>query len=270
MKVTSPLRYPGGKSKALRQIHPHVPEYAELREPFVGGGSVFISLKQKDPEAQYWINDLNRDLYLFWHFAQVDLDALVEAVKEIKRDRVDGRALFNGYKDGWDELTDFERAVRFFVLNRITFSGTIDSGGYSEQSFKGRFTDSSIERLSNLRFILDNVKITNTDYEDVMHAHGEEVFIFLDPPYFSTSKSRLYGKKGDLHQAFDHQRFADNVRRCPHKWLMTYDDCPEVRELFSFANVLPWSLQYGMNNYKQGSAGIGDELFIANFPLGKQ
>ena len=204
MKVTSPLRYPGGKSKALRQIQPHVPKYAELREPFVGGGSVFISLKQKNPEAQYWINDLNRDLYLFWHFAQVDLDALVKAVKGIKRDSVDGRELFEAYKGGWNELDDFDRAVRFFVLNRITFSGTIDSGGYSEQSFRRRFTDSSIERLSDLRFVLENVKVTNLDYEHVLNDPGEQVFIFLDPPYYSTKGSRLYGKKGDLHQVFDH------------------------------------------------------------------
>lgn len=268
MVITSPLRYPGGKSKALNQILPLVPSYAEMREPFVGGGSIFISLKQRYPDASYWINDLNRDLYLFWYYAQRDIDSLVDSVSHVKREYSDGRDLFYSYKGNLEGMQDFERAVRFFVLNRITFSGTIDSGGYSEQAFQSRFTESSIERLSNLRYILSGVEITNLDYEEVLSKPGKDVFIFLDPPYFSTTTSRLYGKKGDLHHSFDHQRFAHNMKRCEHPWLITYDDCPEVRDLFRFAEVLPWSLQYGMNNYKQDSAGIGRELFISNFPLG--
>ena len=275
MKITSPLRYPGGKSKAIDRILPLIPGYAEYREPFVGGGSVFIAniqgvkKRQRFPDAAFWINDLNTDLYLFWKFAQLDINKLVNTIYEIKRNQPDGRALFESYKENWNELSDFERAVRFFILNRITFSGTIDSGGYSEQAFKRRFTISSIERLAKLGYILDGVKITNLDYEEVIHAPGEDVFIFLDPPYYTTTQSRLYGKKGDLHQFFDHQRFSENMRKCPHKWLITYDDCLEVRQMFDFAYIAPWSLQYGMNNYKQKTAEMGRELFIANYPIEK-
>ncbi len=270
MEVISPLRYPGGKSKALNQILPLIPEYNEFREPFVGGGSVFISLIQKYPNANYWINDLNTDLFLFWKYAKCDLDKLVDSVKEIKLNSTDGRKLFTSYQNNWNDLIDFDRAVRFFVLNRITFSGTIDSGGYSEQSFHNRFTNSSIERLSNLKLILHDLKITNIDYENVIRASGDNVFIFLDPPYYSTTNSRLYGKNGDLHLTFDHERFAANMKECNHKWLITYDDVKEVRDLFYWANILPFSLQYGMNNYKQGSAGKGNELFISNYPLLKE
>lgn len=194
MKITSPLRYPGGKSKALDRILPLIPDYSEYREPLVGGGSVFIANIQRHPEASFWINDLNTDLYLFWKFAQLDIHQLVNAIYDIKRNQPDGRTLFESYRENWNELSDFDRAVRFFVLNRITFSGTIDSGGYSEQAFKRRFTISSIERLAKLGYILGGVKITNLDYEEVIHAPGEDVFIFLDPPYYSTTQSRLYGK----------------------------------------------------------------------------
>ncbi|MBX0310482.1 MAG: DNA adenine methylase, partial [Sulfurihydrogenibium sp.] len=96
---------------------------------------------------------------------------------------------------------------------------------------------------------------------------GEDVFIFLDPPYYSTIKSKLYGKNGDLHLNFDHERFASNMKKCQHLWLITYDDCIEIRELFSFAYIYPWELQYGMNNYRQGNAKKGKELFIANYRL---
>ncbi len=89
--------------------------------------------------------------------------------------------------------------------------------------------------------------------------------MFLDPPYFSTTKSKLYGKKGDLHINFDHARFAKVMKNVKHKWLITYDDCPEVRDLFSFAHIKTFELQYGMNNYKQKTAGKGKEIIITNY-----
>jgi DNA adenine methylase len=163
--------------------------------------------------------------------------------------------------------SELERAVRFFVLNRITFSGTVDSGGYSEQAFHGRFTHSSINALQRVSPILQGVRITNLDYAEVVNAPGEEVFVFLDPPYYSAARSRLYGKRGELHTSFDHVRFAEVVKQCPHRWLITYDDCPEVRRLFDGACIVQWQLQYGMNNYKQPFARPGKELFIANYDI---
>jgi DNA adenine methylase len=89
----------------------------------------------------------------------------------------------------------------------------------------------------------------------------------LDPPYYSTTKSKLYGKNGELHLKFDHERFANNMKKCKHLWLITYDDCTEIRRLFNFAYIYPWELQYGMNNYKQKNAKKGKELFITNYKL---
>ena len=150
-------------------------------------------------------------------------------------------------------------------LNRITFSGTSESGGYSEQAFKKRFTISSIERLHKLKNILSGVRITNFDYEEVISAKGDNVFIFLDPPYYSTVKSGLYGKNGNLHKSFDHYRFADVIRKCNHKWLITYDDSRFVRDIFSFATIVSWDLTYGMRNVTSSSNQVGKELFISNY-----
>lgn len=97
---------------------------------------------------------------------------------------------------------------------------------------------------------------------------GNGVFIFLDPPYLEKSKSRLYGVNGDLHISFDHRRFAQNMKVCKHKWLITYDDSDDIRKMFSFANIYEWELQYGMNNYKQKNARKGKELFISNYDIG--
>lgn len=113
--------------------------------------------------------------------------------------------------------------------------------------------------------MLANTTVTNGDYQQLIEQPGENVFIFLDPPYLSATKSKLYGKKGDLHTSFGHQRFAEVMENCSHKWLITYDDSEEIRKLFSFAQIIEWDLQYGMNNYKQDKASKGKELMIKNY-----
>ncbi|MCC5899429.1 MAG: DNA adenine methylase [Phormidium sp. GEM2.Bin31] len=271
--IRTPLRYPGGKSKALRQIFAKFPTaFDAYREPFVGGGSVFIELKKQQPNLPIWINDLNPDVYCFWKCAQSHLSEFSQEVRQIKETRQDGRELFQELATvDVSQLSELERAIRFFVLNRITFSGTIEAGGYSQKSFEQRFTDSSIDRLSALGPVLEGVNITNLDFSELLQAEkgseGDRTFIFLDPPYLSATKSKLYGKRGHYHSQFDHNRFAQVLATCPHDWLITYDDSPQVRENFRFANLDEWTLQYGMNNYKQGKANKGAELFIANYSL---
>jgi len=263
----SPLRYPGGKQKAIPQIANYLPKtFKEFREPFVGGGSVLFYILQKQPKLPCWINDLNQELYYFWLQVKTNLPELVEQVWQVKREVKDGRALFDNLASAdTSTMSPTERAVRFFILNRITFSGTIESGGYSNASFEGRFTESSIQRLLDLKGCLKNTRVTNSDYSVLLQEPGEDVFIFLDPPYLSKTHSKLYGRKGDLHTCFDHQLFAQLMSECPHKWLITYDDCQEIRQNFAFAHIYEWELQYGMNNYKQGKANKGSELFISNY-----
>lgn len=267
--LKSPLRYPGGKSRAVQRMKHLLPEeFAEYREPFVGGGSFFIYLKQKRPDLKIWINDLNPELYWFWKYAQMDADKLAQEVARVKRDRKDGQELFDDLLQiDVSTLGEFERAVRFFVLNRITFSGVVESGGYSQLAFQTRFTESSIERLARLGPLLEGIRITHVDYRELLHDGDQSVFTFLDPPYFKATKSRLYGKNGVLHTGFNHDEFAGEMRKCRHSWLITYDDSPEIRDNFSFANIYAWELQYGMNNYRQGKAEKGSELFITNYQL---
>jgi DNA adenine methylase len=265
--LKSPLRYPGGKSRAVQQMKFLLPDdFDEYREPFVGGGSFFIHLKQERPDLKIWINDLNPELYCFWKYAQIDSLKLANEIMVIKKQRQYGQELFDELlKVNVASLTEFERAVRFFVLNRITFSGVVESGGYSQLAFETRFTDSSIERVSKLGPLLKGIKITHLDYRQLLRDGDEAVFTFLDPPYFKATKSRLYGKNGVLHTSFNHDEFSQEMKQCKHSWLITYDDSPEIRKNFVYANIYEWQLQYGMNNYKQGKAEKGSELFITNY-----
>jgi DNA adenine methylase len=265
--IRSPLRYPGGKSRAVEKIGALAPAFDEFREPFVGGGSVFIHLKQKFPDKKFWINDVYEDLAVFWQKLQTDAESVIEQIWKWKREFSNGKELHRFLRENKTDFGETEQAAAFFVFNRITFSGTTEAGGFSTQAFESRFTESSIERLKKMPPILENVKITNLDYEKVINFAGENVFLFLDPPYFSATASALYGKNGNLHRSFDHERFAETLRNCPHKWLVTYDDSPFVRELFSFANIASWNLMYGMRNVTANSNQKGNELFISNYDL---
>jgi DNA adenine methylase len=106
-------------------------------------------------------------------------------------------------------------------------------------------------------------RITNVDLDHVIEAEGKDVFLFLDPPYFSAT--RLYGRNGSLYN-FDHERLARILQKSDHRFLITYDDCPEIRALYSWATIEDWRLQYGMNNCNQQNLSkIGAELFIRNY-----
>lgn len=263
--IKSPLRYPGGKSKVVNIIAKLIPDFKEFREPFVGGGSVFIYLKQIFPSRTFWINDINQNLYHFWNECKENPDKLIETIHELRATYNDGKELYKFLSENIVFFNDIKKAAAFFIINRITFSGTTESGGFSNAAFHKRFTDSSIERVKSLSKILVNTKISNLDYEEVILADGNDVFLFLDPPYYSAKKSALYGKNGALHRIFDHERFANVMRQTKHKWLITYDDSDYIRNLFSFANIKSWTLTYGMRNVNKNSNRLGKELFIYNY-----
>ncbi len=268
--MRGPLRFPGGKSRAVPTILSLLPKFKEYREPMIGGGSVFLSVRNYYPNKSFWINDVNTDLYSFWLSCKDYPDQLTMCVKEIKESRKDGRELFRQFRHSEVELNNLEIAVRFYVMNRISFSGLVDTGGYSEESFQKRFTDTSINRIEQVSYFLRNVRITNLSYEQLLREPGEKVFLYIDPPYYGNKKSKLYGKKGVLHTSFDHEKLLEELKRTNHKWLLTYDNAVQIKKWYSFAQIHEGTLAYGMNNTgKLKKAEKGKELFISNYKLPK-
>lgn len=261
----SPLRYPGGKSRAVSEILKMFPKFREYREPMVGGGSVFLSTKNAFPNRQYWINDINPDLYFFWHECKENPELLTEEVERIKNSNKDGEEIFLEWKYSKLHLTDFQRAVRYYILNRISFSGLVDTGGFSKESFEKRFTMSSIRTIISTSKALKDVKVSNLGYEPLLKAPGNNVFIYIDPPYYGNKGSKLYGLKGYLHTKFDHKKLAEELENCKFRWLLTYDDQDVIRNYYSFANIMKKKISYGMNNVSSKKIDKGDELFITNF-----
>lgn len=235
--VKSPLRYPGGKSRAVNQIMGLIPRDLEsICSPFVGGGSIELACASRGIEVHAY--DAFEPLVEFWQVALEDAALLARGVsKHYRLSRTEFYAL---QKQFYDIDERFERAAAFYALNRASYSGTTLSGGMSPGH--PRFTESSIERLRN--FEIDNFNVKLADFTESIPAHSDD-FMYLDPPYANGEK--LYGDSGNMHHEFDHEALADLIRS-RDGWILSYNDCDKVRSLydgFTFQDV-DWA--YGMAN----------------------
>ncbi len=270
VQYRSPLRYPGGKQKAIQQISQFLPgKVNEFREPMVGGGSVYFHVRSIGLAKKYWINDKFHELVKFWETVQNPqlCQQLIKELEELRKEYATAEKVKKYFLAARkeDPTDSFRKALLFFFFNRVTFSGTTRAGGFSSSASQLRFTASSIERLRPLPEALSQTKITEFDFEEVITQPGKDIFVFLDPPYYTAS--RLYGRNGSLHE-FDHERLAAALKKKSDeiRFLITYDDCPEIRKLYKWATIKKWQLQYGMNNCNhQRESKIGSEIFVLNY-----
>jgi DNA adenine methylase len=264
MKKISPLRYPGGKTLLANSIVNLIPANSHLYEVFAGGASVSLAYRKMYPEARISINDINYQLYCFWQVLRDCPNILISKIQEYRNNYSDGRELYDLLvHENYSHPTDI--AAKFFVLNRVTFSGLAESGGYSPQAFKGRFTQSSIDFLRTVTKDIQGFSVDCRDFRWVIESCPSNVFLYLDPPYKKAESKKLYGKKGDLHTGFEHNELAYSLRRTSSKFVLSYDDCPEIVELYSFANVRRISCRYSMNNQDKSRDNDKQELLITNF-----
>lgn len=235
--LRSPLRYPGGKSRAVSQILEIIPpELDELCSPFFGGGSIELACVSQGVKVSGY--DGFEPLVNFWQVLLEDAEALAKLVEEyhpLTRTRF--YALQKQYF-GISERT--AQAATFFALNRSSYSGTTLSGGMSLEH--KRFTPSSIKRLAD--FGADNLTVEHADFRESIPKHSDK-FLYLDPPYANGEK--LYGNRGDMHEDFDHNALADIILDRPG-WVLSYNDCDMIRELYRDNHFVPAEWAYGMNN----------------------
>ena len=204
--LKTPLRYPGGKSRAvvkLLQYLPDLTQVKEFREPFLGGGSVALEITKRYPHIEIWVNDLYEPLYNFWcelqHNGQ-DLQDVILSKKNFYPDPDTARKLFNQSKEEINDpdLSSFDRAVAFYIVNKCSFSGLTESSSFSEQASQSNFSFNGIDRLVEYSELIEGWTITNLSYERML-SDEKDVFSYLDPPY--DIKDNLYGKKGDMHKS---------------------------------------------------------------------
>ena len=251
--LKTPLRYPGGKSRActkLDQFFPDLRDYKEYREPFLGGGSVAIHITKKYPHLQVWVNDLYEPLVNFWKTLQDDGYALYKRLQELKSrypDRGSAKGLFLEAKElvNDDSVSPLYRACAFYVINKCSFSGLTESSSFSAQASDSNFSMRGIEKLTGYSEIIKDWKITNLRYQELL-SDDKETFLYLDPPY--EIGSNLYGKKGSMHKGFDHDGFATICDRFTSPQLISYNSSQLIKDRFKEYKTGEFDLTYTMRS----------------------
>jgi len=237
--LKTPLRYPGGKSRALTKIIPKIPDlstYKEYREPFIGGASIAIQVSKMYPTLDIWVNDLYTPLVIFWQQLQekgVEMRNFLASLKTIHENEDKCRILFNSSKGhiNDDSASDFVKACAFYIVNKCSFSGLTESSSFSKMASQNNFTMRGIDRLPEFSKIISNWKITNFSYDELLDESSErKAFIYLDPPY--DIKDSLYGKKGRMHKGFNHDQFATDCTDCSMDMLISYNSDQLVKHRF--------------------------------------
>ena len=251
--LKTPLRYPGGKSRAcvkLAQYLPDMKQYTEFREPFLGGGSVALYMTKQYPHLDIWVNDLYGPLYNFWKELQHNGQAIAEQLKQYKIDNPTpdtAKNLFLESKEivNEDSVSNLLRACAFYVINKCSFSGLTESSSFSRQASDSNFSMRGIEKLPDYSLMIKDWKITNLSYEYLL-SDNKQTFTYLDPPY--EIGSNLYGKRGSMHSKFNHDHFAIKCDRFVGPQLISYNSSQLIRERFKDWQAAEFSHTYTMRS----------------------
>jgi site-specific DNA-adenine methylase len=270
----TPLRYPGGKSRACTKMDVYIPDlrdYKEYREPFLGGGSVAIYITKKYPHLDIWVNDLYEPLYNFWRVLQDDGHNLCLELQEQKSKYSDpetAKKLFDKSKEEVNDesLSNATRASAFYIINKCSFSGLTESSSFSKQASVSNFSMRGIEKLPGYSEIIQNWKITNLSYEQLL-TDNKSVFTYLDPPY--DIGSNLYGRKGSMHNGFNHDDFAADCDRFIAPQLISYNSSQLVKDRFKGYEVGEFDLTYTMRSVGEYMREQRDrkELLLFNYGI---
>lgn len=264
----SPLRYPGGKQRAAKRIADLFPSDKPLHiaSPFFGGGSVELELASRGHKVTG--SDFFAPVAAFWQQLKEDKKDLHAMAMDFVPD-MDKETFYSLQRDLRSELAkpepNFQRlAWLFFVINRSSFSGATLSGGMATGD---RFNRNAVNRL--LPVELDSIEVHHGDYWKQLFPRKDHQkrtcnfdAIYADPPY-CLEVSKLYGDQGSTHEDFDHARFAKHMNWCRKQGariVISYNDCPTVRQLFAGWTFKEISWAYGMNASKQSN-----EILITNF-----
>ena len=253
--LKTPLRYPGGKSRAVTKMDQYFPDlrdYVEFREPFLGGGSVAIHISKKYPHLKITVNDFYEPLVNFWQQLQmfgVELKDQLLDYKLTHNDPDSARELFNNSKSIINKTSEssINRAVAFYIVNKCSFSGLTESSSFSSQASVSNFSVRGIEKLPGYQSIISNWHINGYSYEYLMENNMHDgIFMYLDPPY--DIKDNLYGKKGSMHKNFDHDKFAKDCDKYNIPMMVSYNSDQLVRDRFNGWNAAEFDLTYTMRS----------------------
>jgi len=236
-RVKPAVTWPGGKSRLLKYILPHVPDHTCYVEPFAGGLAVLLAKPRSRFEV---LNDINGDLVTFYRCVRFHPETLLTELEFV----LNSRQEFHDFADQ-PGLTDIQRAARWFFRNRSCFRGA-DLRSFGTSPDRGASYGSRSARMETIRQLnlrLDRVTVENLDWQKCLDLYDrKETFFFCDPPYTGCDAG-MYAPW----TIADVQRFRQRLDRLKGKWIATLNDTPAIRNIFFDCKITPVERAKGIN-----------------------
>lgn len=236
----SPLRYPGGKGKMLKQLAPYFPEHVgTIVEPFAGGASASLAMLFTGRTDNIVLNDLDPGVYAFWKCCLGETDDFLNLLHGVHGTREEFLSAKNAL-DHPEMHSMLYLAISFLVANQLAFSGITKAGiaGDYEKRWNFKKVRDRILKISEYK---DRITVLQKDALDVIEEFywDKNNFLFIDPPYVQQGK-KLYR---EWYKTEDHRKLSELIRELTSSYpgcakiVVTYDACPEIEEDYDFPYV---------------------------------
>lgn len=269
LKRLSPLRYPGGKSKVLDFIIKLIEENdcvgTEYVEPYAGGAGVAMGLLIGGYVSKIHINDIDVGIYSFWKSILENTENFIQLIEESPITIAEWNKQKEIYKRGNDH-TELEIGFATFYLNRCNRSGIITAGCIGGKEQKGsykldaRFNKNNlISRILQIASLKDKIELYNQDTLSLISSKKEEfnnMILYLDPPYYVKGSS-LYK---NFYKHDDHGEISAVIKSVSGHWIVSYDNVPEIIDLYSDVRNREFSINYSAGEKKKGK----EVMFFSN------
>lgn len=249
--MNSFISWIGGKNYLKKHIVSRFPEkFGRYIEVF-GGAAWVLFAKDRHAELEVY-NDYNSDLVNLFRCVKYHCPELQRELSWV----LNSRELFEDFKNQFNGrgLTDIQRAARFFMLLKTSYGSNGRSYGCIKKDI-----NVMTEYLTSIQKRLSTVVIENKDFEDVIQVYDKpDALLYLDPPYYGTE--RYYQIQFSTE---DHIRLNRVLQSVKGKWILSYNDCEYIRELYKDFVVEEVSRQHNLASRYDG--GDYKELLIRNY-----
>ena len=268
MQHYSPLRYPGGKSKLI----PYVLETLKLNqleggiyvEPFAGGAAIAWYLLLNEHVERVYINDLNLSIHAFWYSVLNQTDELCRLIFDTPITMDEWHKQKSIQENEESSLLD--RGFATFFLNRTNRSGIISGGAIGGLQQNGKYKlDCRFNKKRLVELIIEiaskreKVCLTGFDGIDFINEFlpllEDKCLVNIDPPYYVKGK----GLYQNFFEPEDHERLRNSVKYIRQPWIVTYDDTPEINDLYSEFRPTSFGLRYVAQVKRKGR-----EVFVTS------
>ncbi len=260
--MNSFIAWVGGKRILAKKIISMMPEHHCYVEVFGGAGWVLF---RKDPSPVEVYNDLNSDLVNLFRVVRDRLDEFMRRQYFLLSSRQEYHAFLKAIKEGKFK-DDIDRAIAFYYLIKNSFSSTI-FGGWGYSPARGPRYPRCLDALEEARERLKNVYIENLSFDKLIPRWDrKDTLFYCDPPYFMLLEKSGRSYYQCTFSPEEHRRLRDILKGIEGKFILSYDDHPEILKLYRKFNVIKTDpVRYSINNRRNTPIRRVSELIITNF-----